>query len=415
MATPQTDKSQGNNTKVSDTEMRQGITSQVNWFIFVVIMVLIIAVLILASKMFRVWLCLNRMEIYKSNELKQRSITDISNISNTSKLRDFYIASAYRPYVCYYHKYDYVSLEVFKQVLAAGPRMVELEVFNSDYGDKVEPVVSVGEEVGDWTYTLNSIPLKSFFKVIASHVFNSQMVGQVHKDPFILFLNLKTNRNVKCLNKIHKYLYDELGRHLLSSNYSYNARENDNIRDITLATAKGKVIVFASGDFEESNLTELINYSIASNYTLKNKKNQRRILYLNQKDIVETEEDIEDYVNPEHHKLDKEHLKEYNKHSFSILSPQIGEDSLFDGISPVNFEAGKGLESGCQFIMMNYQKIDTNMSNYVYLFKDSSFVHKQTEQISAYTSTNVVFEGGKVEEVKLSLGEINYLYTMAIK
>ena len=53
--------------------------------------------------------------------------------------------------------------------------------------------------------------------------------------------------------------------------------------------------------------------------------------------------------------------------------------------------------------MMNYQKIDTNMSNYVYLFKDSSFVPKPAEQISASTPTNVVFEGGKVEEVKLNL------------
>ena len=47
---------------------------------------------------------------------------------------------------------------------------------------------------------------------------------------------------------------------------------------------------------------------------------------------------------------------EYNKHSFTILSPETGGDSLFNGISPINFEAGKGLEAGCQFIMMNYQK-----------------------------------------------------------
>ena len=38
--------------------------------------------------------------------------------------------------------------------------------------------------------------------------------------------------------------------------------------------------------------------------------------------------------------------------------------------------SSKGLEAGCQFIMMNYQKIDTNMSNYTYIFKDSSFVLK---------------------------------------
>ena len=202
-------------------------------------------------------------------------------------------------------------------------------------------------------------------------------VGQVYKDPFILYLNLKTNRNVKCLNKIHKYLFDELGMRLLDSTYSYNAKDNDDIRNITLNQAKGKVLIFANGDFEESDLVELVNYSTASNYTLKYKKKQRRILYINQNDIVETEEDVEDYVNPEHHKLDKETLMEYNKHSFTILSPETGGDSLFNGISPVNFEAGKGLESGCQFIMMNYQKIYTNMSNYIYLFKDSSLLENQ--------------------------------------
>ena len=51
---------------------------------------------------------------------------------------------------------------------------------------------------------------------------------------------------------------------------------------------------------------------------------------------------------------------------------------FFDGInSPFNPEPTK-LEAGCQFIMMNYQMIDTiNMSNYTYIFKDSSFVKKR--------------------------------------
>ena len=44
--------------------------------------------------------------------------------------------------------------------------MVELEVFNSNFGDKVEPVVSVGEEKGEWKYTLNSAPLKEFLELL---------------------------------------------------------------------------------------------------------------------------------------------------------------------------------------------------------------------------------------------------------
>ena len=93
-------------------------------------------------------MALKRLKAYQSYEISLRSLKDVGEEFKSKPLRDFYIASAYRPYVCYYHKYDYVSLEVFKEILRAGPRMVELEVFNDNFGDKVEPVVSVGNEEG---------------------------------------------------------------------------------------------------------------------------------------------------------------------------------------------------------------------------------------------------------------------------
>ena len=46
--------------------------------------------------MFKVYLCLKRMEIYKSNELNQKSIIDLKVNQNEElkleKLKDFYIA-----------------------------------------------------------------------------------------------------------------------------------------------------------------------------------------------------------------------------------------------------------------------------------------------------------------------------------
>ena len=108
------------------------------------------------------------MEIYQSNEINPVSVLGRDNMPDMQgkKLRDFYIASAYRPYVCYYHKYDYVSVEVFTEVLKCGARMVELEIFNSGYGVDVEPVVSCGEEEGEWKYTLNTMNVKAFLKEI---------------------------------------------------------------------------------------------------------------------------------------------------------------------------------------------------------------------------------------------------------
>ena len=84
----------------------------------------------------------------------------------------------------------------------------------------------------------------------------------------------------------------------------------------------GKVLIFSSTGFEDTNLEEVVNYSTASNYTLKNNKNQYRILYVKQEDVVDTEEDIEDYSNEDFHKISGSDLSRYNKCGFTILSPE---------------------------------------------------------------------------------------------
>ena len=394
---------------------KSSLNSQVLFFIIFLIGIIFIGALILVSKVFRIYLTLSRLAIYKTNQIKQINVSDIVGLEIDGEkpllLRDFYIASAYRPYVCHLHKFDYVSVEVFSEVLKCGPRFVELEIFNSKYGVDVEPVVSIGEEKGEWKYTLNSINLKLFLKEIAKNVFNLKET-KVYKDPFILLLNLKTNRNIRCLNKIHKYIYEILGEYLLDSKFAYNSKNNNDINNISIKECLGKVVIFSTTGFEDSNLEEVVNYSTVSNYTLQNNKDQYRILYVRQDDVVDTDEDINDYSNEQFHKIAGNDLMEYNKCGFTILSPEIKTDSFFGGISPINYDPGKGLEWGCQFIMMNYQKIDTNMSNYAYIFKDSSFVlksdiyrNKDISQCKKY------FTGEKLVYENKEQKEINYIYT----
>ena len=389
--------------------------NQVLFFIFLLIGILVFGAILIVSRIFRVYMALAKLSIYRTNEIKQQNLIDyIPNNDTTYKLRDFYIASAYRPYVCGLHKFDYVSIEVFSEVLKCGPRFVELEIFNSGYGEDVEPVVSIGEEEGEWKYTLNSINLKLFLREIAKVAFNLKNL-KVYKDPFILYLNLKTNGNVRCLNKVHKYIYEILGEYLLDSKYAYNSpnKETSDINDITIAECMGKILIFSSSGFEDTNLEEVVNYSSASNYTLQNNKNQYRILYVRHEDVVDAEEDIEDYSNEEFHKLSGNDLKRYNKCGFTILSPEIKTDSIFSGITPINYEPGKGLDWGCQFIMMNYQKIDTNMSNYAYIFKDSSFVLKSDiyNEEEHKKECKKFFTGERMIYKDKNQKEINYIYT----
>ena len=181
---------------LSGAEIKKGkLDNQVIFFIFLLIGILVLGGIILVSRVFRVYMTVTKMGVYRTNQIKQKSLNDIYSEDDLAdkKLRDFYVASAYRPYVCGLHKYDYVSVEVFTEVLKCGARMVELEIFNSGYGVNVEPVVSCGEEEGEWKYTLNTMNVKAFLKEIKKVCFNLKDVTN-YNDPFIIYLNLKTNK-----------------------------------------------------------------------------------------------------------------------------------------------------------------------------------------------------------------------------
>jgi hypothetical protein len=395
--------------------MKQKKEGQVLFFIFFFVGILIFIILVFISKTFRVYTTLQRLEIYQSNEINAKSIIKIVGTDNLGqkKLRDYYIASAYKPYVCYYHKYDYCSLEVFRQVLCAGPRMIELEIFNDSFSVDVEPVVSSGTSDGEWQLAINSLPFPDVLKTIASTVFNQKYVDELNDDPFIIYLNLKNNKNVICLEKISKYLYEILGQFLLDIKYSYNSNKgNSKFNDITLDNLIKKIVIFSSPGFEGSPLEEVVNYSVASDYTLENNPEQYRILYLRNSTIVEKAEDIEEFNNTTHYKVSKDNLKEYNKCGLTIVSPGVEDNGFFDGITPFNPEPTKSLESGCQFIMMNYQMIDTNMSNYTYIFKDSSFVEKSDSLKDDLTDSTCTrkFTSVKTQKLEHTNSEVVYTY-----
>ena len=103
----------------------------------------------------------------------------------------------------------------------------------------------------------------------------------------------------------------------------------------------------------------------------------------------------------------KHQVLKYNKCSFSIISPGDENSGLFGGITPINYDVGRSLEAGAQFLMMNYQKLDNNMYNYLYVFKDTSLVEQVDKN---QTCDGKIFESIKQERVNLNNSEINYLY-----
>ena len=78
--------------KLTELEIQtQKKEAQVLFFIFLFLGILVFVGLVFVSKTFRVYTSLNRLEIYKSNEISQKSIYDFNGM-DTKKLRDFYIS-----------------------------------------------------------------------------------------------------------------------------------------------------------------------------------------------------------------------------------------------------------------------------------------------------------------------------------
>ena len=62
--------------------------------------------------------------------------------------------------------------------------------------------------------------------------------------------------------------------------------------------------------------------------------------------------------------------------------------------------------------MMNYQMIDTNMSNYTYIFKDTSFVEKAEGLVDNSTNTTCTrkFTSIKTQKLEHTNSEVVYTY-----
>ena len=272
------------------------------------------------------------------------------------KLCDYYIASAYKPYMTKNQLFDYCSLEIFEEILRTGVRSVYIDVFNSYMGEDAEPIITNGYESGEWKLTYNTIHFEDICKLIDRIVFSSGYVNNFN-DPFILCLNLKTNSNNKCLNKIQRILYEVFGTRLLDNNYTYS---NKHIMTTNIKELMGKVVIFCSGGFENSNLEEFVNYSWET-------MGLKKISY----ESVDPQVEDSNIV-----RLDNNELKNFNKNGITMVTPN--ESTFFT----YNYSPDFGWDSGCQMVFLNYQNVDVNMNTYIEKFQTESFVKKPQNMIS---------------------------------
>ena len=322
---------------------------------------IIMLIIYFFSQSFRVDRAISKMLVYQGFQ----TISSLDyNALGKKRLGDFYIASSYNAAHCGYQMFDYTSNKIVLSVLQSGARYIELNVFNSEFGDKAFPVVSMGYKQGEWKIMLSDTPLETIFETIANNAFKISSGNEgVNNpdDPLFIGLNLNTNSNLNCLNLIAFLITKYFSKRLLGSEYSY--QNNDAIADISLiklagnSNNGGSVVIFTSDGFQGSGLEEIVNYSW-DNIDNNPKHAMQRLLYSTIMDPT----------------YNSQQLIDYNRTGLTIIVPHQ-EGDFYN----TNFDPTKAFELGCQFIAMEFQYVDSNMDMYITRFKEKSFILKQKD------------------------------------
>ena len=228
---------------------------------------------------------------------------------------------------------DYCSLEMMKAILMTGVRCVYLDIFNSTLNENAYPIVTTGIKKGEWKLGLNSLLFEDVCVLISSIVFSNGYVNNF-RDPFILCLNLNTNGNVKCLNKIKNTLYKIFRSKLMPNDYTYGRQ---NMAEVPIHKLMDKVIVFTSDGYQNSQLEELVNFSW-------DKDELNKISYKSLDPQVPDTEAV---------KYNTNELLDYNKNNLTMVMPD--ETSWFT----YNYDTNYSFAAGCQLVFVNYNKLGT--------------------------------------------------------
>ena len=321
-----------------------------NTIIITIVFIVVLYIAYKLSKSYRVSKVLNDISLMDGYVLVSSKLNEHREL----KLCDFYIASAFRPYLGPNQYLEYIDLSITEKIITNGVRSIYVDVFNDNMGEFANPVISTGVKSGQWKLSLNSVTFEDLCKLLSTIVFNAGYVNN-YEDPFILMLNLNVNNNLNSLNKMRDIIYTHFRRYLLSNKYTYG---KVNIGQVPIKYLKKKMLIFSSDGYQDSELDEFINYSWE-------REALKKISY----------ESLDpSATNPSVLKLDSETLRNYNKNNLTIVTPN--ESFSITSIFTKNYKPNYFWDSGCQIVCLNYQLIDDHIDTYLSKFKNDSFIPK---------------------------------------
>ena len=254
-------------------------------------------------------------------------------------LRDYYIASSYNSCCGGNFQNDYVDLEPLKEVIKAGSRLLDFEIYSIDG----KPVIGASPNNNyDLKGTYNSIPFSAVMNTIKSFAFSPGFCNNA-EDPLFLHFRIKSD-NTNIYRSMAKSITKNFNSRLLPTKYGREGRGGfGNIVQLPILNFKGKVVIIAANDsnnYRDTPLEDLVNMSTGTPF-LDSKRNY---------DIQYTH--------------DPQGLKEFNKKNMTLTMPDLSAINK-------NVPAALHQQYGCQFVCMNYPKLDSNMEYYNNFFSEN--------------------------------------------
>lgn len=253
------------------------------------------------------------------------------------RLCDYYMASSAYSLFPGAKIYDYISDNVIPMLVKAGPRLVELDIYDDGSGG---PVVGLKNQKLGTDYAYNTIPFGACCVAISNNAFNS-VACPVSSDPFVLSLVFHTTNN-NVMNACAEALKTSCHQYLLGASFGYQRK---NLAIEPICNLQSKLIIISGGEVKGTLMEELVNLSWGTS-------NLRRLTYTQ---AAQTN--------------DGDELIKHNRDNITMVVPDVGSDL-------VNMNSQILLTYGCQWNLMNYGSVDSSMEVYIGEFQENSLVLK---------------------------------------
>jgi len=281
-------------------------------------------------------------------------------------LRDFFYASSYKSYLPCGYTNDVVSYNSIKDVLLAGARVINLDIFfkgSNPFADDAK--IIVGNVIdGELSFLKRTSEDKQYLEFMNCLELINEIAWKKTDAPLFLYLNMEFLPNTKLEYQIYSQIFEKCSSHLMDKYYGF---QRVNIGDIPVNMTINKLIILTNRIPINGFLNELTNGVISDDSVniILYKITSKDIEYGGIKTKFAKKEDAVKISMFNMVAVIKESLPD-DKNKYN---PKIDSD---------NYDASNHFDLGISMTFMNWQSYP---QDYLEKFKDGGMILKPAELI----------------------------------